>query len=418
MPSAALHPAAPCGWSFPPRLESTAVAALSARMDEETRLIRAGSSHGKLAKTVGPPIQKGSTVLLPDAGALYDDHNHVTYGRQGLAAQAALSEALAAMEGAEAVALYPSGLAAITGALLAVLRTGDELLAADTVYRPTRRFCDTVLKRFGVKTTFFDPRVDPEALVGEASEATRMIFMESPGSLSMEMQDMDRVAELARSRGILTATDNTWGAGYLYKPLEHGLDLSVQALTKYVGGHSDIFMGSAAARDPALSQALRDGVVQMGWSVSPEDAYQMLRGLRTLPTRLARHGESGLMVAHWLAGQPQVTAVYHPALEGAPDHALWARDFSGACGLFTFALQPGPEAAVNAFLDSLTLFGLGFSWGGFESLAISCDHQLRVRRFRRDYGGPLIRLHIGLEDPQDLIDDLGRALAAYPRSGA
>lgn len=382
-------------------------------MAEETRLIRAGSAPRTLAKTVGPPIQKGSTVLLPNAEALYDDDNQITYGRQGLAAQAALQEALAEMEGAAAAFLYPSGLAALTGALLAVLKAGDEVLVVDNIYKPTRRFCDTVLQRFGVKTTYFDPRQPPEALIGGASEATRLILLESPGSLTMEMQDLTRIAELARKRGVLTAADNTWAAGYLYRPLEHGVDLSIQALTKYVGGHSDVFMGSAAARDPTLVQALDEGVLQMGWSVAGEDAYQMLRGLRTLPTRLARQGKSGLKIAAWLQDQPQVTAVYHPALPGAPDHALWRRDYRGACGLFSFALKPGPETAVNAFLDALTLFGLGFSWGGFESLAISCDPQLGRRRFHPDYGGPLIRLHIGLEDPGDLIADLGQALQIY-----
>ncbi|MET0272194.1 MAG: cystathionine beta-lyase [Phenylobacterium sp.] len=387
-------------------------------MADETRLIRAGSAPRPLAKTVGPPIQKGSTVLLPNAEALYDDDNHLTYGRQGLAAQAALQEALATMEGAVGVSLYPSGLAAMSGALLAILKAGDEVLFADTVYKPTRRLADQVLRRFGVGVTYFDPRQPPEDLVGQASDAVRMIVMESPGSLSFEMQDMARVATLAKARGILTAADNTWGAGYLYKPLEHGIDLSIQALTKYVGGHSDVFMGSAAARDPALVRALDDGVNQLGWSVAGEDAYQMLRGLRTLPTRLARQGESALAIAAWLRDQPQVAAVYHPALPGAPDHALWRRDYAGACGLFGFVFKPAPEAAVNAFLDALTLFGLGFSWGGFESLAISCDPQLKIRKFPRDYGGPLMRLHIGLENPDDLIDDLRRGLAAYAaRSG-
>jgi cystathionine beta-lyase len=240
-----------------------------------------------------------------------------------------------------------------------------------------------------------------------------MILMESPGSLTMEMQDMSRVAELARARGILTACDNTWGAGYLYRPLQHGIDLSVQALTKYVGGHSDVFMGSAAAVDPALVRKLNDGVLHLGWAVSPDDAYLMLRGLRTLPTRLAQQGANGLRVADWLGLQPEVAALYHPALPGAPDHALWKRDFSGAASLFTFALQPGPAAAVDAFLDALQLFGLGFSWGGFESLAISVDPQLTQRRIKRAYPGPLVRLHIGLEDADDLIDDLRRALDAY-----
>ncbi len=382
-------------------------------MDDKTRLIRAGSAPQKLVKTVGPPIQRGSTVLLPDAQALYDHDAGLTYGRQGLAAQAALQDALAELERAVGVALYPSGLAALTGAMLAVLKAGDEVLVVDTIYLPTRRFCEQVLKRFGVGVSYFDPRQAPETLVGEAAEKTRLILMESPGSLTLEMQDMGRVAELARGRGILTACDNTWGAGLLYKPLEHGIDLSIQALTKYIGGHSDSFMGSAAARDPALVRALDNGVLHLGWSVGPEDAYLMLRGLRTLPARLARQGESGLRIAEWLGQQPEVAAMYHPALPGCPDHALWKRDFSGAASLFTFALQPAPQAAVDAFLNALKLFGLGFSWGGFESLAISVDPQLGQRKFKRHYGGPLIRLHIGLEDPADLTCDLRRALDAY-----
>jgi cysteine-S-conjugate beta-lyase len=382
-------------------------------LSDATRLIRAGRTEGELLKTVGPPIQKGSTVLLPNAASLYDDTNHTTYGRQGLSAQFALQAALAEMEGAAGVALYPSGLAALTGALLAVLKAGDEVLVADVVYKPSRRFCDKVLRRFGVGVRYFDPRQPPEALVGEASDAVKLILMESPGSLSFEVQDVPGVAKLAAARGILTAFDNTWGAGYLMKPLDHGVDLSIQALTKYVGGHSDVFMGSVAASDPKLVRALADGVINLGWSVSGEDAYQMLRGLRTLPIRLARHGESGLAVARWLADRPEVARVFHPALPGAPDHALWKRDYTGACGLFGFSLQPAPPAAVDAFLDALSLFGLGFSWGGFESLAISCDHQLVIRDVQRDYGGPLMRLHIGLEDPADLIADLERGLAAY-----
>jgi cystathionine beta-lyase len=381
-------------------------------MDEKTRLIRAGAVPEPLAKTVGPPIQRGSTVLLADAGSLYD-HDQPTYGRQGLAAQDALRDALAAMEHARGVALYPSGLAALTGALLAVLGAGDEILVADTIYAPTRRFCEQVLRRYGVAVRYFDPGEAPEALVGGASLAAKLILMESPGSLTMEMQDVGRVAELARARGVLTACDNTWGAGYLYRPLDHGVDLSIQALTKYVGGHSDVFMGSAAARDPALARKLSDGVLHLGWSVSPDDAYLMLRGLRTLPARLARQGDSGLAVAAWLRAQPEVVAVLHPALPGSPGHDLWARDFAGAASLFSVALRPGPETAVNAFLDALQLFGLGFSWGGFESLAISVDPQLKQRKFLRAYGGPLVRLHVGLEDPQDLIDDLRQALAVY-----
>jgi cystathionine beta-lyase len=384
-------------------------------MSDETRLIHAGKLAEPLAMTVGPPIQKGSTILLPDTAALYDDAHHLTYGRAGLSAQAALQDALAVLEGAVGVSLYPSGIAAISGALLAVLKAGDEVLVVDNVYKPVRRFCDHVLARFGVTVSYFEPRLDPKTLIDGASEAVRLVLLESPGSLSFEMQDAPRIAELARARGILTAIDNTWGAGLLFRPLDHGVDLSIQALTKYAGGHSDVFMGSAAARDPALVRKLADGVHHMGWAVSGEDAYDILRGLRTLPTRLARHGESGLKVAAWLQGQPEVARMFHPALPNFPDHTLWARDFKGACGLFGFSLKPASDAAVAAFLDTLRLFGLGFSWGGFESLAIWCDPQLAVRKHRTDYGGPLIRLHVGLEDPDDLIADLRAGLDAYAK---
>ncbi|TAL29439.1 MAG: cystathionine beta-lyase [Phenylobacterium sp.] len=382
-------------------------------MSDETRLIHAGKAADTLVRTVGPPIQKGSTVLLPNAEALYDDANFLTYGRGGLSAQTCLQDALGMLEAAEGVTLYPSGIAAISGVAMALLKAGDEILVVDSIYKPVRRFCDSVLRRFGVDVTYFDPHASPESLVESASSATRMILLESPGSLSFEMLDIPRIAELARGRGILTAIDNTWGAGLIFKPLEHGVDISLQALTKYVGGHSDVFMGSAAARDPKLVRQLADGINHMGWAVSGEDAYAMLRGLRTLPIRMARQSESGLAVASWLRDQPEVAQVLHPALPGAPGHDLWARDYSGACGLFGIVLKPGPTQAVNAFLNGLKLFGLGFSWGGFESLAIACDPQLKVRQFARDYGGPLIRLHVGLESPDDLIADLRRGLDAY-----
>ncbi|PZQ57965.1 MAG: cystathionine beta-lyase [Phenylobacterium zucineum] len=385
-------------------------------MSDETRLIHAGKIAEPLVRTVGPPIQKGSTVLLPNAAALYDDANYLTYGRAGLSAQACLQDALASLENAAGVSLYPSGIAAISGALLAVLKAGDEVMVVDTVYKPVRRFCDNVLKRFGVTVIYYDPSVSPEDLVAGASQAVRLILMESPGSLSFEMQDVPLIAELARTRGILTAIDNTWGAGLLFKPLNHGVDVSIQALTKYVGGHSDVFMGSAAARDPVLVRKLADGVHHMGWAVSGEDAYAMLRGLRTLPVRMARQGESGLTIARWLAEQPEVAALHHPALPGCPGHELWTRDYAGTCGLFAFTLNPAPTAAVDAFLDALKVFGLGFSWGGFESLAIFCDPQLKVRKHRKDYGGPLMRVHIGLEDPADLVADLRAGLDAYARA--
>ena len=389
---------------------------MSRRPKEETRLIRAGmASPGRLPKTVGPPIQKGSTVLMPDAASLYDE-TQTTYGRGGLAAQGALMEALAELEGARAVRLFPSGLAALTGTLLAVLKAGDEVLVTDTVYKPTRRFCDNVLTRYGVAVRYFEPRTAPDALPWSA--ATRLVLMESPGSLTFEMHDVPGVAAAARARGALSMIDNTWGAGLLFKPLAAGVDLSVQALTKYVCGTSDVFMGSVCVADPKLLKALRDGVMHMGWAVAPDEAYQALRGLRTLPVRVKQHGESGLSIARWLTQQPEVIEVIHPALPSSPDHALWARDYTGACGLFSFLLRPASDAAVHAFLDRLDLFGLGFSWGGFESLAISSGDQLGQRRRAKPLAGPLVRLHIGLEGVEDLIADLRLGLDAFAASEA
>lgn len=385
-------------------------------MRPSTRLIHPPAPSGRGAETVNPVIQKGSTVLLPDAAALYDDDAFVTYGRAGLGAHEALKAALCDLEEAASVELYPSGVAAIAGALLAVLQTGDELLMVDTAYKPTRRFCDRTLARFGVRTRYYDPALPTEAIAGLMGPKTRALFLESPGSLSFEMQDVPALAAAARTQGVLSLIDNTWGAGHLFKPLEHGVDVSLQSLTKYVGGHSDAFMGSAAARDPDIAAGLQAGVVDLGWSVAAEDAYAMLRGLRTLDVRLKRHGENGLRIAEWLRAREEVVAVLHPALPGAPGHDLWKRDFSGACGLFAFVLQPAPAAATAAFLDALEMFGLGFSWGGFESLAIHCDPQLKVRSLSKEYGGGLVRLHIGLENPADLIDDLERGLAAYRAS--
>jgi cysteine-S-conjugate beta-lyase len=378
---------------------------------DATRLIRSGRIEGVLSNTVGPAIQRGSTVLMPDAASLYDN-KLITYGREGLSTQNALKAALCEMEGAVGCQLFPSGVASVTGPLLAVLKAGDRLLVSDCAYNPTRRFCDHVLKRFGVDVAYFSPRASAEEIMALGGPNLAAILIESPGSLTFEITDVAAVAALARTRGVITLVDNTWAAGLLFKPLQHGADISIQALTKYVGGHSDVFMGSACAGTAAMKQKLDDAVVDVGWSVSPDDAYQMLRGLRTLPTRLARHGESGLTVANWLREQPQVAEVLHPAMPHSEDHALWKRDYTGTCGLFGVVLKPAPETAVNAFLDSLTLFGLGFSWGGFESLAIPSDSQVAKRRLHAPLAGPLVRIHIGLEDPADLIADLIEGFAA------
>ncbi len=379
---------------------------------EATRLIRAGNARRELPRTVGPPIQRGSTVLVDRAADLYDERKP-TYGRAGLAAQEALMSALSELESASAVRLFPSGLAALTGAILAVVQAGDEVLVTDAVYKPTRRFCDRVLARFGVRTRYFAPDAAPDEVMSLASPATRLVVLESPGSLTFEMQDVPAIARLARHHGILTLIDNTWGAGLIFKPLAHGVDLSVQALTKYVGGHSDVFMGSAAAAAPAMVEALDRAILDFGWAVSPDEAYLMLRGLRTLPTRMERCGSSSLQLAAWLAQQPEVARVLHPALPGAPGHDIWRRDYVGTAGLFAIELRPAPGPAVDAFLDALTHFGLGFSWGGFESLALNADPQFEVRSRKPAFAGPIVRLNVGLEDPGDLITDLRRGLDAF-----
>jgi cystathionine beta-lyase len=376
---------------------------------KSTRAIHAGHAPAPRARTVGPVIERGSTVIMERAADLYDE-SQVTYGRTGLAAQEALISALADLEGARAVRLFPSGLAAMTGSMLAVLSAGDEVLVTDGVYKPTRRFCERVLKRLGIGVRYFRPGLAPEALLEMAQEKTRLIILESPASLTFEMQDVPAIARLARAREILTLMDNTWAAGVHFQPLAHGVDLSVQALTKYVGGHSDVFMGSAAAACAELEGALDRAVWDFGWAVSPDDAYQMLRGLRTLPVRLARHQESAMAVARWLEGRTEVAEVIWPALPSSPDHALWRRDYTGAAGLFSFVLRQ--DADAHAALDALEVFCLGFSWGGFESLALDCDAQFRVRQSPPSFAGPMIRLSVGLEDPADLIADLERALAA------
>jgi len=388
----------------------TALKVMGADLKPESRLLHAGRAPDKLLATVGPPVQRGSTILLPNAAALYDEAG-ITYGRAGLASHDALIQALAVLENAAAVRLFPSGLAALAAALLAVLKTGDEVLLTDAVYKPTRRFCDRVLRRFGVSARYYPPGADAEEILALSGERTRLIVLESPGSLTFEVQDVPAIAAWARARGVLTLMDNTWAAGLYFKPLDHGVDLSIQALTKYVGGHSDVFMGSVGAVRPDLVTALDTAVMDFGWAVSGDDAYQMLRGLRTLPTRMARHQDSGFKIAAWLATHARVVRVIHPAVAGSPGHELWRRDFTGAAGLFAFVLDGGGAAEVAQFLDALRLFGLGFSWGGFESLALNCDPQFAVRVAPPRFEGPLIRLSVGLEDPDDLIDDLNQALS-------
>lgn len=377
---------------------------------EPTRLIHGPHTSGPALRTPAPAIQRGSTVLLADSGQFADSLTP-TYGRGGLSTQTTLRAALCDLEHAEAVQLYPSGLAALTGAIQALVRAGDDLLVVDSVYGPTRRFLAGTMARFGVTTRYFASTATARDIAAMVGPATRLIVLESPGSLTLDMQDVPAIAAMARAAGVLTLIDNTYAAGVLFKPLDHGVDVSVQSLTKYVCGHSDVFMGMAAAHGET-AQMLAQSAREIGWAVSPDDAYLALRGLRTLHPRLAMHGSNMLVVAKWLQRQPEISDILCPALPGDLGHALWSRDFSGACGLLSVVLD-GSAAALDAMLDTLELFGLGYSWGGFESLAIPCDSQLASRRFRQERSGPLLRLHVGLEHPEDLIADLRRGLDAF-----
>lgn len=384
-------------------------------MGPRTRLIRSGMRRPiDRNLPVNPAIERGTTLLMPEAAGMRDEDTGPVYGLSGLGTHDALRGALAELEGAHAVFLAPSGLSAITTALLAVLQAGDEVLAVDCLYGPTRRFLTRFLSRLGVGVRWFSPRATPIEAFGSATSAVRLVLLESPGSHTFELQDIAAFAAEARRRGVLTMVDNSWAAGLLFQPLAHGADLSVQALTKYAGGASDVFMGSAAVGDANLAKRLQESVDDLGTYVSPDDAYLILRGLRTLPLRLEAHGTAALIVAEWLERRPEVARVLYPPLPSSPDHALWRRDFSGGAGLLGVVLKPAHDDAVHALLDDLQLFGLGFSWGGFESLVTHETIQLQQRHTPHGVEGALIRLHIGLEDVEDLIADLAQALDRYP----
>jgi cystathionine beta-lyase len=360
--------------------------------------------------TVNPPIQRASTLLFDEADGLFSDANR-TYGLEGLSVHDCLKGALLAVEGGAGCTLAPSGLAACTLALLAATRSGDEVLITDSVYRPTRRFADGLLSRFGVTARYFDPACGAQ-IDSLIQPNTRLIWLESPGSITFEVQDIPAITSVARPRGVLTAIDNTWSAGVFFKPFEHGVDLSIQALTKYQAGHADVLMGSVIGASADVAEQVAACNLMLGMGVSPDDAYLVLRGLRTMPVRLAQQGASALKVAHWLSAQAAVSSVLHPALPGAPGHALWARDFTGASGVFGFTLaQAWPDQAVSRFMSDLSLFGIGASWGGFESLIVPGDRMMARSATRWQASGPLFRLSIGLEDPNDLIADLDAGLA-------
>src|SRR5215210_4523315 len=385
---------------------------LAAELKPDTRLVVAGREPFAHHGYVNTPVYHASTLLYPTAEDYLAHHSRYQYGRRGTPTSEALENAVRELEGpaCAGVALLPSGLAAISSALLSVLKAGDNLLMTDNVYGPVRKFCDTVLSRLGISTTYYDPLIG-----GGISELmqpnTRAVFTESPGSLSFEMQDIPAIAAAAHVKDAVVLMDNTWAGPLFFSALEKGVDISILSGTKYIGGHSDLMLGVASA-NAATCPHLKDTVYTLGLCVGPDDINLGLRGLRTMGVRLAQHQQAALAVAHWFEQRPEISRVLHPALGSHPEHAVWKRDFTGACGLFSIVLKPVPQQAVNAFLNALTLFGMGASWGGYESLVIPFDcTDLRTGSASAPEG-PTIRFHIGLEDVSDLIADLERGFAA------
>lgn len=380
-------------------------------MKDETKLVVAGRSPETNFGIVNVPVYHASTVLYSSLSDLEQRHKEraegkqvVSYGRMGTPTTWSLENAVAEIEGGYRCQVFPSGLAACAHALLAFLKAGDHILVTDSVYGPTRAYCDKVLKRFDVETTYYDPCIG--AGISELIRPnTRVVFTESPGSQTFEMQDIPAIAEVAHKKGAIVMMDNTWASPLFYKPFEHGVDVSIQAGTKYVVGHSDVMMGTVTSTEEHWA-TLQAGANLSGQTAGPDDVYLAQRGLRTLSVRLKQHMENGLIVANWLQTRPEVHSVLHPALPDHPGHDLWKRDFLGASGLFSFRLNAVSKEAIASFMDHLELFGMGYSWGGYESLIIYADPSHYRTATKWDNTNPLIRLHIGLEDPNDLMDDL------------
>lgn len=368
----------------------------------ETRLALAGRDPSRSEGAVNPPIHRASTLLLERTDQLYNAPNK-TYALEGMAIQEALMEALVAVEGGAGCTLAPSGLAACTLAIFAVARKDSEILVTDNVYGPTRRFCDTMLKRLGVSVRYFPPRIGA-GIAEMISNRTCAVFMEAPGSLTFEFHDVPAIVAAAKAKGVPTIIDNTWSAGVYFKPFDHGIDLSVQALTKYQAGHADLLLGAVLSATPDWAARIKKNFKELGLGASPDDSFLVLRGLRTMSVRLERQSASALRIAQWLESRSEVAQVLHPALPASPDHDIWKRDFHGASGLFGLVLKP--TAGLKGMLESLSLFGMGFSWGGYESLIVPCDEGITRTAAAWTAAGPLLRISVGLEHPDDLIADL------------
>ena len=383
-----------------------------------TRLSHAGRNGTKIRGFVNPPLFRGSTMLHTDcadriSGAVNRRLEQAeVYGVMGNATHHALENVIAEVEGGTRCQIVSSGLAAVTTPLLAYLKSGEHCLMPDNVYGPARSFADGMMRNLGIATTFYDPVIDAAGLERLMQPNTTVVYLESPGSHTFEVQDVPALAEVARRRGAKVLMDNTWGIHH-FQPFQHGVDVSIQALTKYPVGHSDVLLGSVTVANERDWERVRTAALALGQYASPDDCWLCLRGLRTMGVRLAQQSKSALLVAEWLQERAEVKQVLYPALPGAPGHELWKRDFTGACSLFGIVFQPEiPPEATHAMIDSLTLFGIGASWGGFESLALPTTGFVTRTADTGAFGGPVVRMHIGLEDPRDLIDDLSQAFAA------
>lgn len=383
-------------------------------MKKDTKFIHAGRSPKWTGKAVSPPVYHASTIIHDSVADLNDaikniPNNSMFYGRRGTPTHFAFRDAMVELEGGFGCLVYPSGLAAINAALMTYLSAGDHLLMVDTAYSPTRTLCDTVLNRMGIEITYYNPLIGA-GISDLIKENTKVIYTESPGSVTMEIQDIPAISNVAHDNDIIVMLDNTYGNLINFDPYMHGVDISIQAATKYIVGHSDAMLGTITTREKYWKKLYHQSYA-MGYTAGPDDIDRAMRGIRTLKTRIEKHEASALKIAKWLKKQDIVDKILHPAFADCPGHNIWKRDFNGSNGLFSFTLKKGDDQAITAMLDSLKLFKMGFSWGGFESLAMSF-YDLKAERNLNlwdDYG-PLVRLHVGLEDADDLIADLEQGL--------